>query len=243
MHRFFCPGSNITKNKIIIDDKEELHHIKDVLRLKEEDKISIFDGRGNEYIGPIQELSNKAIVVRVKEKLSSKDTGINITVACAIPKGRKMDDIVDKLTQLGVYRIIPLKTQRMIIDLDEKKEQSRHRRWEKIVISAAKQSKRKTLSVIDSIQDIRNILSNASNFDLKIIPTLSGKTRPLKDILRQNRYKDILIIIGPEGDFTPGEVNLAKRAGCIPVSLGKLVLRVDTAAIAVTSFIRLYENS
>lgn len=239
MHRFYCPAINIFKDRIIINNIKEIHHIKDVLRMRKKDRIFIFDGIGNEYIGFIRELSQKGIIIGIKEKFSSQDSNINITVACAIPKGKKIDDIIDKLTQLGVYRITPLRTQRTVIDLDDRKEQIRRRRWEKIAISAAKQSKRKVLPIIDSIQGIKNMLSDTSNFDLKIIPTLSKERKPLKEIFRQNKYKTVLIIIGPEGDFTPEEIDLAKRAGCIPVSLGDLVLRVDTAAIAVASYIRL----
>jgi 16S rRNA (uracil1498-N3)-methyltransferase len=151
-----------------------------------------------------------------------------------------MDDIVDKLTQLGVARIIPLKTQNTVVVLDEKKEKMRAGHWEKVAISAAKQSGRRTLPVIDPVREIKDFLARADNFDLKVIPTLSAEgIRPLKDVLGNKKYRDILAIIGPEGDFTTGEIDLAERRGCIPVSLGKLVWRVETAAVAVTSFIRL----
>jgi 16S rRNA (uracil1498-N3)-methyltransferase len=110
--------------------------------------------------------------------------------------------------------------------------------WEKIAINAAKQSKRTMLPLIDSLREIKDILSQTGDFDLKIIPTLSESTKPLKDVLGDKRYRNILVIIGPEGDFTPDEVDLAKKAGCIPVSLGNLVLRVETAAVAVAGFFR-----
>lgn len=243
MHRFFCPGINISHGEIAINDKNEIHHIKDVLRFKVEDRIVVFDGRGNEYAGSIKELSNESIVIKIKKRSFSEDIGTNITVACAIPKADKMDGVMDKLTQLGVARIIPLRTQRTVVVLNEKKERRRRQRWQKIIVSAAKQSKRNTLPVIDSVQDLETMLFHASKFDLKIIPTLSGETKPLKELFIKSKYKHVLIIIGPERDFTVPEVSLAKRLGCIPVSLGDLVLRVDTAAISVASFIRLHEDS
>ena len=238
MYRFYCPCPKISKNMITVDRLDEIHHIKDVLRLKAEDWVSVFDGRGNEYSGPIRELSYQAISVEIKEKRVSADSDINITVACAVPKKQKMDDIVDKLTQLGVGRIIPLKTRNTVVILDETKEKIRLMHWEKIAINAAKQSKRTMLPLIDSLREIKDVLSQAGDFDLKIIPTLSENARLLKDVLGDKRYKNILTIIGPEGDFTPDEVNLAKKAGCIPVSLGNLVLRVETAAVAVAGFLR-----
>lgn len=239
MRRFYCPEPKICEDRLTLNDPDEVHHIKNVLRLKAQDWVSVFDGQGNEYAGPIRELSSQVVIVEIKEKRVSADSDINITVACAVPKKQKMDDIVDKLTQLGVVRIVPLRTKNTVVVLDGRKAQVRRRHWEKIAVSAAKQSMRKTLPVIDPLREIGDIVSRAGDFDLKVIPTLSGSALPLRGVLRRRKYKDILVLIGPEGDFTPDEIESAKKAGCIPVSLGNLVLRVETAAVAVAGFIRL----
>lgn len=240
MHRFFCPVANITKDKIVIDNKEQVHYLKDVLRLKAKDNLVIFDDRGNEYNCSIEKVRNK-ITLGIKRKsfsLSEKE-GVKITVACAIPKKSKMGDIIDKLTQLGADRIIPLETERVIVKLDKNKKEMRLLRWQKIALMASQQSQRKTLPVIEPISNIGEVLMELKDYDLKLIPTLSGRRKALKEVFTRIRPQNIVILIGPEGDFTPQEVTLAIKAGCIPVSLGDTVFRVDTAAIAVTSYLRL----
>lgn len=245
MHRFYCPSQNISTDKIIISDKFSVHHLRDALRLKVGDEIIVFDDKGNEYSSIIEKLLSKTVMLEIKDKHKFIPASkLQITVACAIPKKSKMDDIIDKLTQLGVNRIIPLLTERVIVKLDKDKEVSRLARWRRIALSSAKQSQRNQLPIINSIRNIKEVLSDKllKDFDLKLIPTLTGNRKPLKEIICKSKPKNILVLIGPEGDFTSAEIVLAIKAGCIPVSLGDLVLRVETAAIAVTSFIRLYEN-
>jgi 16S rRNA (uracil1498-N3)-methyltransferase len=243
MHRFYLPDINIAQNKIIINDKDAAHHIKNVLRLKEKDKICIFDGKGNEYDCAIDKIAGK-IVLEIKQRrwFSPKNEQSKIAIACAIPKHSKMDDIVDKLTQLGVDRIIPLETERVVVRLDKQKKVLRQKRWEKIVLNASQQSQRKSMPIIDAIKDIKEVLLHSGGYDLKIMPTLIGERQSLKEVLSGAKPKNILALIGPEGDFTEEEVEMAKKVGFIPVTLGNLVLRVETAAIAVASFIRFYAN-
>jgi 16S rRNA (uracil1498-N3)-methyltransferase len=243
MQRFFSYLKNISGGKIIISDRQQFHHIKDVLRLKEKEKVIVFDEKGNEYGAEIQKISAQSIILEIKDKSAYKTgRGFKLTVACAIPKKSRMDDIIDKLTQLGVERIIPLKTERVIAKLDKHKERLRNERWKRIAVSAAQQSQRNTLPVIEPIKDIKEVLSSSGDFDLKLIPTLAGERKALRDVFSGLKAGRVLVLIGPEGDFTDEEVGLAVKSGCIPVSLGDAVLRVETAALAVASFIRLYAN-
>ena len=249
MHSFFTPQENISAEKIEILRQETIHHLKDVLWLKAGEEVMIFDEMGNVYRAEIESLTNKAIKLKVKEKLPPNTADkIHLTIACAIPKKSKFDDIVDKLTQLGVSRIIPLITERVIIKLDSNKEILRKARWEKIAIVASEQSKRNTIPLIDPPVDIKEIIDKSSNFNLKLIPTLEGKRKSLREIFNQSLPiplplpLNILVLIGPEGDFTGGEIKLALNSGFIPVSLGKEILRVETAAVAVASFIKFYEE-
>ena len=244
MQRFFISSRNISHDQAIIEDKKQIHYLKNVLRLKPDTAITIFDENGNEYLCRILSFSGKT-ALEIKKKLSPfrKKNSFKVTIACAIPKNSKMDDIIDKLTQLGVDRIIPMETERVIVKLDKKKKAQRLGRWKKIALSASEQSQRKSVPIVEPIKDIKNVLSEAGGYDLKIIPALIDKRKTLKEILASSQAKNILVLIGPEGDFTQEEVNLAKEAGCIPVTLGELVFRVDTAAIAVASFIKLYADS
>ncbi|PIQ90996.1 MAG: hypothetical protein COV71_01490 [Candidatus Omnitrophica bacterium CG11_big_fil_rev_8_21_14_0_20_41_12] len=244
MNRFFIENIKILDNHIILDDLEQVHHLKDVLRLKPKEQAAVFDRLGNEYIVLVSEIGVKSVKLEVKERKLPDNSGIKITVACAIPKNVKMDDIVDKLTQLGVECIIPLETQRVIVKLNKQKKLQRLKRWEKISLSALKQSQRSKFVNIHPIVEFKDVVLTAKGFDLKLIPTLEGDRKTLREIFNDpvKGIENVLVLIGPEGDFTPEEVALAKEAGFLPISLGKGVLRVDTAAIAVVSFIKLNET-
>lgn len=241
MHKFYCPGKNILVDTIRIDEPGQVHHIKDVLRLKIKEKLDIFDEQRNNYKCCIKEILADKIILEVLA-MSTKNVKkkIEIVIACAIPKKSKMDDIVDKLTQVGVSRIIPLESQRIVIKLDANKKASRGKRWEKIALSAACQSKLDEVPIIEQVLAFKDVLSSFKDYDLKLIPTLCAERKALKEILEKIKPKKILVLIGPEGDFTTQEVELAKHAGFIPISLGASVLRVETAAVAVASFLRLY---
>ena len=241
MNRFLVDRINPTDKYIILSDPDQLHHFKDVLRIKPQEKVAVFDRLGNEYLAQVCEIGANLAKLEIKEKRPLNDLGIQITVACAIPKKVKMDDIVDKLTQLGVACIIPLQTERVVVKLDKQKRIQRFQRWEKIALSAVRQSQRNKFVVIKPVMDFKDVLPGAHDFDLKLIPTLDGARISLKSIFNQagRQYKTIIVLIGPEGDFTAGEIAQAKDAGFLPVSLGDQVLRVDTAAIAAVSFIKL----
>lgn len=243
MKRFYCKPQDIKEGRIYITDKQEAHHIKDVLRMKINDKIVVFSGTGAEYEGLISELKPEHICIKIQriKPALSKNAMLDVTIACAIPKKAKMDDIIDKLIQLGVNRIIPLLTEHTVVRWNGEQRQKHHQRWQKIALSACKQSQRSDLPVIEPVKEIKEVLLEARDFDLKLIPTLAGERKALHEALKCGRYQRILFFIGPEGDFSLNEINLARQAGFIPVSLGQSVLRVDTAAIAVASFIRLYE--
>jgi 16S rRNA (uracil1498-N3)-methyltransferase len=243
MHRFYVSSQDISVDKIIIRDISAVHHIKDVLRLKAKDRVIVFDETANEYTADIERISPQGISLKIKERRKlTASRKFKITVACAIPKRAKMDDIIDKLTQLGVERIIPLKTSRVVIQWDKPKEIRHQRRWKTIAQNASEQCQRNTFPIVDAIRNIGKVLADSDSFDLKLIPTLVGKLRSLKEIFLNTCPRNILVLIGPEGDFTPEEVDLALKTGFIPVTLGELVLRIDTAAVAVTSFIRLYAD-
>lgn len=244
MNRFYVDSKNISGDKIAISDRVQVHHIKDVLRLKAKEEVTVFDDKGREYFSVIEEMSPGKIsakVIGVRESISRPR--VRVTVACAIPKKSKIDDIIDKLTQLGVDRIIPLLTERVIVKLDDRKKALRKARWEKIALSSAKQSQRNIMPVVDPVRDIKEVFSISREFDLKLIPTLYGERKSLKEVFKDSFARNILFLIGPEGDFSREEVELARKAGFIPVSLGDSVLRVETAALCLASFIRIHENA
>jgi len=243
VNKFFCKNSDIQADKIIISDREDIHHIKNVLRLKNSKKVEVSDESGNVYACEIFQIDAK-VHLAIKNKIPAigKNEEMELTIAVAIPKKAKIDAIIDKLVQLGVNRIIPLKTERVIVKLDKYKEASRFLRWKKIALCAAKQCKRNDLPVIEPVKSFKEVIANSNEFDLKLIPYLEGERQTIRDIMDKLVGSKILVLIGPEGDFSAEEVNLALSAGFVPVTLGSLVLRVDTAAISAASFIRLYAH-
>ncbi|MFA5093434.1 MAG: RsmE family RNA methyltransferase [Candidatus Omnitrophota bacterium] len=243
MNRFYIAIINPLDKYVNLIDPLQLHHLRDVLRIKPKEVVGLFDSLSNEYIALVAEVKEDLVKFEIKEKKLAQKSGVELTVACAIPKNVKMDDIVDKLTQIGVACIIPLETQRVVVKLDQAKKLEKQQRWEKISLSAIKQSQRNQFVEIKPVTKFKDLIFKLGEYDLKLIPTLADNRQTLKSIfndLGQN-IKSAIVLIGPEGDFTPEEVLLAKSAGFIPVDLGPGVLRVDTAAIAVASFIKLNE--
>lgn len=245
MHRLFCLSADIAGGKITISDIGLVHHVKDVLRVKAGEPMVVCDNKGNEYSCVLEASRSKNIVLSIKDKRSVPRTDkIMIAAACAIPKNSRFDDIVDKLTQVGVDRIIPMLTERVIVKLDKPKESLRLNRWQKVASSAAGQSQRMSLPEITPVKSFPQVLEESARtgYDLKLIPSLAGERKTLKEVLGAHKPARVLFLIGPEGDFTSKELSLALAAGFIPVSLGELILRVETAAVSVASFIRLNEN-
>lgn len=245
MHRFFVNSSAISGDSIVITDPGLLHHIKDVIRLKKGDSVTLFDERANEYDGDITQCLPDQTVVRIQRKITGKSSGggrIYLAVACALPKKSKFDSIVDGLTQLGVDRIIPLITERVVVRLDQKNSCAKRLRWEKIALQASQQSQRSTLPLIDEPMNFSDMIMRCADFEYKLLPTLGHERKSIHQIFSSSLKARVLVSIGPEGDFSENEVRRALHARFIPVTLGDLVLRVETAALAVAAIIKSYEN-
>ena len=241
MNRFFLPKPDIAGSTLIINDKDKLHHIRRVLCLKPKERLVVFDGQGCEYDCIILSIGeNVTLEIKDRRKQKNFSSGAKLTIACAIPKKAKFDEIVDKLTQLGASRIIPLITERVVVRLDRGKEEARLLRWKKIAQSASEQSKRSDIPVVEPVCKFKELLARSKDFDLKLIPSLSGERRHIGEVLDKAAGKgSVLAVIGPEVDFSDGELRSAENCGFVPVSLGSLVLRVDTAAVAVASLFQL----
>jgi len=237
-HRIFYPVPRKLTESVAITDQGIIHYIKDVLRLKPEDILALFDGGGREYLCRIEKIEKRCVDVRILEKKTAPVSSRPfVAVACAIPKNTKIEDIIDKLTQLGVDRIIPMLTDRVIVRFNEQKKAHKFERWQKIAVAASRQSGRMVLPIIDPIRTFDEVIAESSGFLQRFIPTLEGDRKNISEI-KAHSSESILFLIGPEGDFSSAEIILARKQGFIPVSLGELVLRVDTAAIAVAGFIR-----
>ncbi|MBF0503739.1 MAG: 16S rRNA (uracil(1498)-N(3))-methyltransferase [Candidatus Omnitrophica bacterium] len=244
MYRFYCAEADFNKPSIVITEANEIHHIKDVLRLTKGSVIQIFNEHSQEANVTIEEVRLDAILVRVDAVRQEVQKKTRIILACAPPKKGKFEWIIEKCTELGVDEIIPLKTKRSEVFFKEDKMKSKLSRFETVAINAAKQSKRTKVPYIHTMTSLPDVLQNLDPKALHLFPSLHNHPRHICDVLVDtNQRKPVTLFIGPEGDFTPDEVDLAIKHGCLAVSLGDSVLKVETAAIAAVALVKfLYRN-
>ena len=241
MARFYVPQPQIEKGVLKVEG-EEVKHIRKVLRLKAGDEITVFDGLGKEFEGTIVEEGLSSVVIRIQNVYSSKrDSPLEVTLAQSLLKGEKMDYLIQKATELGIQEIIPFLSSRSVPLLEKPRRLKRHHRWERIAIEASKQCGRGVVPKIESLQDYSDMLRMASPNTLRLI-LWEREGIKLKEILeRSKERKKIFFIIGPEGGFSQGEVEEAKRAEFIPVTLGRRILRAETASLCFLSILQ-YEQ-
>jgi 16S rRNA (uracil1498-N3)-methyltransferase len=234
--RFYVSPGSISRSENLIDikDKTEIHHIRDVMRLEKGDMVDIFDGMGMEFSCSIEEIRRDRVIMKILDMLDSKrDMPLMVTLYQAIPKKTKMDFIIEKTVELGVSRIVPMVTDRTVPDI--KDFSGKTDRWKRIGMASSKQCGRRILPAISDVMDFNSALIDSKDKDLAVFASLNKDSAPLKDILRKSSKKNIAVFIGPEGDFSPREISMAKESGCAMCSLGSLVLRSETAAIYVLS--------
>ena len=241
MKRFFVDKKNIVKNSLAITGKEA-HHIRDVIRLKPNDRFIGLDGQGFQYTCRINKIDKNKIEAAIEHTQKSKLKIPNVVLACSIPKLARMDYIVQKAAELGAKSLIPMHTDRTMVKLDKQKADLKLKRWERIAKESSKQCGRDEILKVTEHKDFSEVIEDSIDYKTKLIPCLCDKTKPIKGALSKLRPASIMILIGPEGDFTLAEIDLAINAGFTPVSLGPLVLRVDTAAIFTLSAV-MYELS
>jgi len=236
MSRFYVSPESVKDKKIYVEKKES-HHIIDVMRLQEGDSVTAFDGAGKEYEGRIAAIKNKKVIIDIfRAKTVDKKLPVSVSIAQAMPKKGKMDLIIQKVTELGVDEIFPVESSRTVVKT--KTERSRHKieRWQKIAIEASKQCGRTELPKVQDITYFDEMLACMDRYDLTIMPCLSEGTITLKSALKDiKRPNKVLVIIGPEGDFSKEEIKKASEKGAVLVTLGELILKSDTAAIATIS--------
>ena len=236
MHRFYLPPDQSQGNEFGLTGSEA-NHCRNVLRLDCGDKIVLFDGRGRELTAKI--ISNTSSEIRLR-KLNEAETPplrCRITLLQAIPKGKKMDLIVQKAVEIGAAEIVPITSERTVVHLTEGAAIAKQTKWQTIAVEAAKQCGQNWLPQVQKPQTLAGFFREQRPYDLQLIGSLQSDARHLKRILEQfaadhgERPTNVLMVVGPEGDFTPAELSLAKSHGCQPITLGPIVLRVETAAI------------
>jgi 16S rRNA (uracil1498-N3)-methyltransferase len=234
MHRFYISPETWNIDSLTLDE-DETHHAVDVLRMSKGDKAVVFNGRGTEATVEVAEITRKSVTLRKLLQSKSAPIGCEITLAQAVPKGKNMDLIVQKAVELGASAICPLLSERTVIQVEESGEAARkQQKWQAVAIEAAKQCGQNWLPKVHAPRTPKEFFSNAAKYDLMLIASLQPDALTLKKLLAENpdkKPKSVLVLVGPEGDFTPAEIGLAKSHGCRPITLGPIVLRTETAAI------------
>ena len=238
--RNFYVSPNQILNDIILISEEEKHHIVNVLRLKPNEHVKIFDGHGNEYLAKLQHFNDDTVVAEILEHKKIPPPKPTVTLFQGLPKFDKFEQLVQKTTELGVSEIVPVLCQRSVPKLKRDTSVKRVSRWQRIANEASKQCGRVYLPKVREITEFNECCAKL-NFDLSLILWEEERNIGFQSILNQNSDTGrISLFVGPEGGFSPEEVDIATAAGVIPVTLGSNILRTETAAIVGVALI-LYE--
>ena len=234
MHRFHLRPENWDSATL---DSEESHHCSHVLRLNEGDRVTVFDGAGREGQATIASTTSSRVTLKIAGTTKTPPPPCEITLAQAIPKGKNMDLIVQKAVELGASKLVPILSDRTIVQLDADETAKKREKWRTVALEACKQCGQNHLPVISAPMNMKDFLERADKSSLLLIASLQPDARTLKFVLSEYTQqhgalpKRVTVFVGPEGDFTPAEISLAKSHGCQPITLGPIILRTETAAI------------
>lgn len=239
MYHFFVEPDQVKDAHIVVTG-QDVNHIRNVLRMKPGEEVFISDGQGKTYFCVLEELDTEQVIARIeKEEAGDAELNASITLFQGLPKGDKMEWIIQKCVELGVHRIVPVKTRRTIVKLDDKKASSKVKRWNSISEGAAKQSGRGMVPEVTDVISFAEALKQAKEMDVVVIPyeeaTDMEKTRRILGGVRPGQ--SVGIFIGPEGGFEEAEVEEAMKSGAASITLGRRILRTETAGMAVLAML------
>lgn len=212
----------------------EAHHLMHVLRIEAGEQVSVFDGSGREAVALVEIEQDEEVVLHILDPIDSKLPTVEITLLQAVPKGKRMDLIIEKGVELGVARFVPVITARGVVKA------TKTERWERVALSATRQCGLSRIPEITKVMTVAEALEQYSGNGLFLVASLFDGALPIHDVLVQARKDNIdkvAVLIGPEGDLSSEEMQMALDKGGVPVSFGDLVLRVETAAIYAASVI------
>src|SRR5437764_1514490 len=243
MHRFYVAPENWDPLAVVLSGSEA-HHARNVLRMQAGDKLVLFNGKGRELTAEIMNIADDEIRLQKLHEADTPPLRCRIALGQAIPKGKNMDLIVQKAVEIGAAEIAPIISDRTIVQLDSESASQKQTKWQQIAIEAAKQCGQNWLPRVHAPKKLAEFFSASGGaFDLRLIGSLQPDAQQLKKILETyssehgDRPRSVLMLVGPEGDFTPAELSLARRHGCQPITLGPIILRVETAAIYCLSIL------
>ena len=242
MHRFYLPPERCAGNALRLDGREA-HHALHVMRLKRGDAITILDGAGNEFFCEVESSARDSVALAVKKKKSTPPLPCAITLLQAVPKGKIIESIIQKSVELGAHRVVPILSERVLTQLDGNDAEKKRDKWQQVAIEAIKQCGAAWLPRVEAPVTPAQFIARAEKFDLLLVGSLQSERRHPREVLHEFATKrgrlpqSVGVWIGPEGDFSVDELNAIQAAGAQPISLGQLVLRVETATIYCLSFL------
>ncbi len=236
-HRFYLPQGRWNEERPELDPSDS-HHCADVLRLAAGKEVVIFDGEGNEAGAELLEVGRKHTRISIGSRITTPMPRCSITLAQAVPKARNMDLIIQKAVELGASAVTPILSERTVVRIEDGGDAEKKReRWQSIAIEACKQCGQNRAPRISLPVTPKQFLSRPPEADLLLIASLLPEARPVKEVLAAHVAAkgappaSVVVMVGPEGDFTPEEHALSKAAGAVALTLGPLVLRTETAAL------------
>ena len=239
MHRVFVPPEAVRGDRISVTTPDDLHHLVRVLRAKAGERIECMDGAGGRYEGVIARCSPRELLVDVQARRRDAPENAPLTLAVALVKAERFEWMLQKATELGVARFVPLVTSRTVARTGREGSARKQPRWQRIIQEAALQCGRAAAPVLEEPQRFSRFVSAWGDTPWVLMPTLVEPTVPLRQALEALPAAGaVVVLIGPEGDFTPEETQAARHAGARLVSLGRRTLRTETAAITVTAVIQ-----
>ncbi len=242
MHRFYLPPEKAAAPVLTLTG-QEAHHALHVLRLRQGDIVTVLDGAGTQILCEVQDGARDHLRLKVTEQRRLPPPGCQVTLLQALPKGKTIETIIQKATELGVARIVPLLTDRVVVHLDSQAGGTKLAKWHAVAVEAVKQCGSPWLPKIEPPITPREYIQRAENVELPMVASLQDNARHPREYFRAfqttNRRlpSSVCVWIGPEGDFTQEELKLIQSAGARPITLGRLVLRADTAAIYCLSIL------
>lgn len=235
MHRFYLPPEQCKKSSLVLTGREA-HHALQVLRVRPGERVVVLDGAGHEFLCEAQKPERELLRLSINQRNVIPPLPYEITLLQAVPKGKIIESIIQKATELGAHRIVPLLSDRVTTQLDEENALSKGEKWHLTAIEAIKQCGSAWLPHVEPPVTPKEYLARGEKFEVALIGSLQDDRRHPREYIKafhadRNRLpKTVSIWIGPEGDFTPAELSAAKSAGVLPITLGRLVLRSETAA-------------
>lgn len=240
MHRFYLAPAQCKENTLVLSERDT-HHARHVLRVREQERVVVLDGAGQELLCEVGKSESKQLTLALVQRNAIPPLPYQITLLQAIPKGKIIENIIQKATELGAHRIIPLLSDRVVTQLDDESAAARGERWQLTAIEAIKQCGSAWLPQVGTPVTPKEFLASGEKFELPLIGSLQSDRRHPREYFKnfQSEHgrlpKTVCVWVGPEGDFTPAEMNAVKSAGANPITLGRLVLRSETAAVYALS--------